>query len=189
MSAHLRARGMRTKLGGGARAFLMMRPTVATLVSHELAHQGFTIGRASNYDDALRILSAEPYDLVMLDLELPDGTSAAELARALRHDRLAASRKAWILVHAEEVADGELRTIKNSGVSSLILGAVSLGTITERLRMMHVDRREFVDALGYVGPDRRVRSVHFPSAADRRDRGKPTEDTGPAQAPGERATA
>ena len=178
MSAHSKERATRTKLGRGARAFLLMRPGIANLVSIELAHQGFTLGRAHNYDDALKLLSAERYDLVMLDLELPDGSNAAELTRALRHDRLAASRKAWVLVHAEEVAEGELRTIKNSGVSSLILGPVSLGAITERLRMMHVDRREFVDANGYVGPDRRVRSIHFPSGADRRDRGKAPDDAG-----------
>jgi DNA-binding response OmpR family regulator len=151
-----------------ARAFVFMGSALANLVSHELSQSGFSLGRASSAEQALEMLSLERYDLLVMGLLLPDGTNAVDLTRALRHDRGAVSRKAWVLVHAHEVADSELRAIKNAGVSSLILGPVSLGAICDRIRMMYSDKRTFVEGREYVGPDRRVRTIHFPGAADRR---------------------
>ena len=172
MSDLLANRSKRSAFARGSRAFIAMAASIGVPVATELTNQGFLVNRSQNYKDIRQILGTDAFQLVILDLVLPDGSSATELVRSLRHDRLAASRKAWILLHADALPEGELRAIKNAGVSSLIIGAVSLGTIVDRLKMMLTDKREFVDAPNYVGPDRRVRSAHFPDEVNRRGKNK-----------------
>lgn len=60
-------------------------PDIVALVSYNLKKEGFSIGSASDGEEALRMARQESYDLVVLDLMLP-GMHGLEVCRALRKD-------------------------------------------------------------------------------------------------------
>jgi len=56
---------------------------IADAVALNLREEGFTVDTASRGDDGLRLATAEPYDLIVLDLMLP-GVDGREICRAVR---------------------------------------------------------------------------------------------------------
>lgn len=60
-------------------------PDIVALVGYNLKKEGFTVGSASDGEEALRMLREGVFDLVVLDLMLP-GMHGLEVCRALRRD-------------------------------------------------------------------------------------------------------
>jgi DNA-binding response OmpR family regulator len=60
-------------------------PDIVELVAHYLAGEGFEVRSSANGTEALRLLRAEPYDLLLLDLQLP-GLDGLSLCREVRQD-------------------------------------------------------------------------------------------------------
>jgi CheY-like chemotaxis protein len=154
------------------RALVLADAYFKSLVAEVLRDENFSILRAPDAAAALSKLTTEAFDLVVLDYHLPGGMDAGTFTQNLRRNPKAASRRAWVLVFAREVTASDVRQLRNCGVSSLLVGSLQLGRIQERIKVMAQDRRSFVDAPGYVGPDRRVVSEYFPTSQDRREQAK-----------------
>lgn len=151
-----------------ASGLVLLEPLLQRVVCQELLHRGFTTAVGTDPADALQELAREAYDFVLTDLVLADGTAAAAFAQKLRFNRDAASRRAWIAVVVHSLEDVNLALLRNAGISSVILGEVTLGSVGEQLERMRKDRRVFIDAPGYVGPDRRCKTKAWPDRANRR---------------------
>jgi DNA-binding response OmpR family regulator len=157
-------------------ALVLADSYVKGLVAEVLRDQGFSILRAPDAQTALAKLLVEKFELVVLDDQLPGGTDAGAFTLALRRHPTSASRRAWVLVIARTIGANEVRRMRNCGISSLLVGTLQLGKIEERIRVMANDRRNFIEAANYVGPDRRIVAEFFPSTLERR--GNLAESTG-----------
>jgi two-component system, OmpR family, response regulator len=73
-------------MGGGGILVVEDEPRIASFLSRALSACGFNVVRASNGRSALTMLEREPYDLVLLDLLLPelDGFEFLERSAQLR---------------------------------------------------------------------------------------------------------
>ena len=85
-------------------------PTNCDLLSRQLKRQGYTVTTATNAQQALRLLKAIPYDLILLDVIMP-GMNGVELLQQLkRHDD-------WrhipvIMISALDEIEGAVRCIE-----------------------------------------------------------------------------
>ena len=77
-------------LEGAGRTVLMVDddPDVRTSVSRGLRHSGFDVRVAANGKEALRLLSSESHDALVLDVQMPelDGVAVVTALRALGND-------------------------------------------------------------------------------------------------------
>ena len=84
----------------------------------------------------VRRLAADPFDLVILDQDLPV-QSAAETAQALRDQEAAAGRQQGpILVMASRSLDGSLARLLAAGVSDFVAKPLVAGTVREALERL-----------------------------------------------------
>ena len=58
-------------------------PGIAFALEADLRTEGYAVTVATNGDDALRLASANPFDLILLDVMLP-GKDGFDVCRALR---------------------------------------------------------------------------------------------------------
>lgn len=95
---------------GGMILVIDDNPTNCDLLSRQLKRQAYTVTTATNAQQALRLLKAIPYDLILLDLIMP-GMNGIELLQQLkRHDD-------WqhipvIMVSALDEIDGAVKCIE-----------------------------------------------------------------------------
>jgi DNA-binding response OmpR family regulator len=142
----------------------------ASMVAELLRESGFEVVVGKEPAAALARLRAERFKLLVLDELLGDGSRAAALIKGLRRDATAASRKAWVLAMVAVATPENVAELRLAGVSGLLVGGVSVRAVAERLGAMRLDKRRFVEAEGYCGPDRRVRIAFVPPGRDRRQR-------------------
>jgi MinD-like ATPase involved in chromosome partitioning or flagellar assembly/DNA-binding response OmpR family regulator len=114
-------------------------PTNCDLLSRQLKRQGYTVTIATNAQQALRLLKAIPYDLVLLDVIMP-GMNGIELLEQLkRHDH-------WrhipvIMISALNEIDGAVKCIELGAEDYLhkpfdpILLKVRIGAYLEKKRL------------------------------------------------------
>jgi len=169
---------------GGTALVLAESHGQAAPLRDALRGENFSTLVATEAEEALARLRERAFDLVILEVRSPgNGEEAAvdlgELTRRLRREETSASRRAWVLVIAPTIARDELLRLRNCGISSLLLGELTIGALAERLALMRQDKRRFVIAPGYVGPDRRVRHDFFPPEKDRRGTGSHEAQTAP----------
>lgn len=153
----------------GRRALVVLGESgLADILRDMLRESGFQVSRAPNAESAEARLCQESFDLVVVEHGGVAGLDAAELSLRVRRNGECCSRRAWFLVLAREVSPTELYRLRDAGVSAILTGALTVERIVARLRSMDRDRRAFIDAPGYVGPDRRFRGDFYPPEADRR---------------------
>jgi phosphate regulon transcriptional regulator PhoB len=79
-------------------------PDLVELIAYNLRKEGFEVSSASNGEDALRMLRAGGYDLVVLDIMLP-GIQGTELCRILRGGEATRSLPVIMLTARTEEVD------------------------------------------------------------------------------------
>ncbi|HEX6179267.1 MAG TPA: response regulator [Thermoanaerobaculia bacterium] len=98
---------------------------VLVLISHILTRQSYTVVTSPNLLTVERLLEAEPYDAILLDLKMPDG-SGVELINALAERNPSILKKVIVVTgalhEAKKIADLPLHAImrKPFEVGSLI---------------------------------------------------------------------
>ena len=88
------------------------------IVEHVLSSMGFSVDKASNGEEAVRLASAITYDLILMDIEMPimDGIQATKAIRSSRKGR----RIPIIALTAHTVPE-KLKQISKVGMNGFIV--------------------------------------------------------------------
>lgn len=78
----------------------------------------------------------------------------ADLARAIRRSHLACRKAPIIMVTAEATASSILGA-RDAGVHEFLRKPFTVGDLTRRIEVVSLKPRNWIEAVGYVGPDRR----------------------------------
>ena len=121
---------------------------------------------ALNVDDALRHLENETFDLVIADYRL-NGPSGADFTRLVRSAH-GGDRFIPIIACTADTTPQIIRELRDAGADEILGKPVSPRTVCAKINSVANARRNFVNAPGFFGPDRRRREQPAPGE-DRRD--------------------
>lgn len=116
---------------------------------------------------ALREIPLRGIDILFCDLNLPsiDGLS---LIKQLRANESNDSRFIPILILTSHTQQRNIEKYRDSGANIVIAKPLSAKAVYDRLGKIAQDPRAFVQATGYIGPDRRFKSDGLPNGIGRR---------------------
>ena len=98
------------KRSGGTILAIDDNPTNCDLLARQLKRQGYLVTTATNATQALRLLKAIPFDLILIDVIMP-GIDGLELLRQLKQDDRFKHIPA-IAISALDAIDGAVRCIE-----------------------------------------------------------------------------
>ncbi len=128
---------------------------------------------------AAQHLTAEPFDLIIIDADLPGPVSGYDLVRRLRRNVRSPNQQAAIILLCGHTAATRVARARDCGVSLLIAKPVSPKVVLDRIHWLARDRRDFVDCGEiYVGPDRRFHEQPEPPSGRE---GRRREDPAPLE--------
>lgn len=142
--------------------------------------------KCAGLERAGRMLSAETYDLIVVDADLPGPLDGFDLVRRLRRESRSPNQQAAIIVLCGHARMSKVKKSRDSGASLLIAKPVSPSVLAKRIQWLARDRRDFVDCGDiYAGPDRRFHEQPEPpdGVAGRRRSDPADAPRGPADAP------
>ena len=103
----------------------------------------------------------EVVDIIIADPEAAGG-EAMEFLRWLRRSNLDPNRFTSILLVAGHIKDGLVKLARDSGANFVIAKPLAPKVLLDRILWVASDKRPFVDAGVYVGPDRRFHTSGLP---------------------------
>jgi len=105
-------------------------------------------------EEFLTKASEKKYDLIMADTKGPDGLIAAVVQR-IRHNEIGSNPFTNIMITTWDTSPEVVRASIRSGVDDLVGRPMSTQQIADRVSGLVSDRKPFVVAEKYIGPDRR----------------------------------
>lgn len=122
---------------------------------------------ASDGESAMRDIPGRHVDLLFCDLYLPkiDGFS---LIKKLRADEGNATRFIPILILTSHTQQRNIMKSRDAGANIVIAKPLSVKAVYDRLAWVAEEPRAFVQAAGYMGPDRRFKTEGVPNGVGRR---------------------
>jgi len=129
--------------GNGRVLIVDDEPAVTTVLSAQLRNAGWEPRQASSADEALRMVSADPPDVILMDVLMP-GMSGYEATRRLKHDPRTASIPVILLTGLSGIED-KLNGL-DAGADEFLSKPVSVAELIVRLRTM-VRLRRFEEEL------------------------------------------
>jgi DNA-binding response OmpR family regulator len=129
-----------------------------------------TIYRCLSLDEAQKLLDSKVVDLVVTEGELSEGDACA----FIRNLRMSSSPNNCVpvVMTRGHVRLSDLHKTRDIGVNYFIAKPVTPQVLLERILWVLRDKRPFVKADGYIGPDRRFKFEGPPPGSD----GRRTED-------------
>ena len=128
--------------------------------------------RCGSVADAKRVAASQSFDLVITDCHLPDldGYDFVHWLRRSGHESNAFIPVIIVTSHTQrsKVAKG-----RDCGANYVVAKPLKPGVLLDRLVWVARDRRPFVKAGEYVGPDRRWKADPPPEGSDRRSGEEP----------------
>ena len=123
------------------------------MLERALAQQGYAVATAENGRKALEILSAEPFDVVLLDILMPELDGYETLARIKQHPVL--RHLPVIMISAVDEMDSVVRCIEMGATDylpkpfnpALLRARINTSLAEKRLRDLE---REYLEQVGYV---------------------------------------
>jgi DNA-binding response OmpR family regulator len=111
-------------------------PDLATAIAASLRHDGYAVDIAANRADALERVAANNYDLISLDLSLPDG-DGVDICRSVSTEAgsPAAPRPKIIMLTARDSIDDRIRGL-DEGADDYLAKPFSLGELGARVRAL-----------------------------------------------------
>jgi len=125
---------------------------------------GFDLRRQTkclNIRDAKAATQSAEFDLVLVEAALADG-SGFEFIRWLRRDGPEANRTASVLVVTSGTRLDDVGGARDSGANFVLAKPITPQVLLQRIIWLGRDRRMFVEAAGYAGPDRRFKAFGPP---------------------------
>lgn len=121
--------------------------------------------RAETADEAVKILEVDEVDLVVVDSALPD-MDGFELVRWIRRCPHPTNRiTPCILINSRTSAE-HVQRARDCGANFLVAKPVSPTVLFERAAWISRENRKFVEAEGYIGPDRRFSAMGPPAGTN-----------------------
>jgi PAS domain S-box-containing protein len=114
------------------------------MLSQRLLGNGFDVDTAANGPEALARVEATPYDLILLDIQMP-GMSGLDVLRALRADHSPAQLP--IIVVTGRTASDDIVEVLSLGANDYVAKPVDLPIALARIRTQ-LSRRQAEKALG-----------------------------------------
>lgn len=130
---------------------------------------------AKNAETALKTLDANVPDIIFCEWELPDMTGI-ELIRRLRSDPNSVHRMTPIIFVTAHTQKRHVTTARDSGVTEYLAKPFSSRLIYSRICAVLERPRAFIEAEGFVGPDRRRKHDPYMVAQARRSADKVTAE-------------
>lgn len=133
----------------------LRRLVVSALQSHRIK---IVLESGAGQEGFLMFCEKSP-GLVLADWET--GTmSGIELTRRIRSDQQSPDRRVpVILMLANNTSIEHINDARNAGVTGLLLKPFSSGDLIKHIHYAVDDRREFIEAANYTGPDRRTKPL------------------------------
>ncbi len=129
---------------------------IRRLIRSAMSALGFVnITEVRSVDEAISALNTVPVDLLCLDLDV-ETDKVCKAIREVRNNR--AGPNPFVVIIAmtwQPKQDVVMRTL-NSGTDDLVTKPVSAQKLLDRVTRMVRERKNFVVAPGYIGPDRRL---------------------------------
>jgi CheY-like chemotaxis protein len=132
---------------------------------------GRQITAAGATADALRCLSTEPYDILILDQHLGRGDDGVQFVRRIRNDPASPNPFLPILMLTGHSEERLVTAARDAGVSEFLAKPFTAAGLLKRVEVLIMQPRPFVRSASYFGPDRRRRADPSYSGPQRR---KPT---------------
>ncbi len=131
------------------------------------------IRKCTTVEDADAVTANASFDLVVVDCDLPDG-SGFDLVQRLRRAEENANRLAPILLVCGHTAPSNITRARDCGANFVVAKPLTPPVVYDRLMWLGREQRKFVEAEGYVGPDRRHKAFGPPPG----EKGRRHDDLG-----------
>lgn len=160
-------------------------PYICMLIHGMLRAFGATkVMEAKNSIDALKILSQQKVDVLLCDSRLrPHG--GLTITNSIRRNADNENRTIPILLMTSDTRDTTIKYARDAGANMVLAKPISPAALYDRLSWVALNRRQFVDAPSYFGPDRRFKIEGYPGGVGRRKGDNETdvaEESGPTLA-------
>lgn len=138
---------------GDPRASILVIEDVATvrrLIASMLAKHGFAVAEAEDWAEAVAQLDQTSFDVVLLDLELPDG-DGLDLCRLLRDGERGGD--AYIVIVSGRTTEADRIQGLDAGADDYLVKPFSPEELVLRIEaMLRRPRRRLTDPVGDLGP-------------------------------------
>lgn len=116
----------------------------------------YTIIEAPNGHDALEFLKGNRIDIAIADLNM-EPINGMEFLIAVRHAKDSPNPFLPVILATGDTRISTIKAARDAGVNAFLSKPVSVRTLAERLIFVLQDRRRFIRAKTFFGPDRRFR--------------------------------
>lgn len=142
-------------------------------MAHGLGFQDVT--RALNAAEANAALKREQIDLIITEARIGED-DAYGLIRELRRAADSANRYCPVIVTQGHVRPEDVANSRDAGANFVLLKPITPQVLLQRILWVLRDKRNFVEAPNYVGPDRRFKFEGPPIGSD----GRRKDDVAPS---------
>jgi len=122
--------------------------------------------RCESIAEAEKVIKLKPMDLIVIDPAIGAGAGYGFIV-GLRHSAGPSCHAPVILVSGH-VRHADIEQARNTGANFVVTKPLSPAVLLQRILWIARDQRPFVEAGGYVGPDRRFKFVGPPGDSDGR---------------------
>jgi CheY-like chemotaxis protein len=126
--------------------------------------QGFGVReqiRCASAIEATEIVKRRMVDLILVDCAMPQ-MDGYDFVRWLRRETPQPTCLTPVIMLTGHAAPSKVQKSRDCGASFVVTRPLTPGVLLQRIMWLATDKREFVQAETYVGPDRRVRNFGPP---------------------------
>lgn len=116
----------------------------------------YTIIEAANGQEALEILTCNQVDIAIVDLNM-EPVNGMEFLISVRQAKDSPNPFLPVILATGDSRIPTIKAARDAGVNAFLTKPVSVRTLAERLIFVLQDRRKFIRAKTFFGPDRRFR--------------------------------
>ena len=109
---------------------------------------------AENGEEAFKIQQRKPVDIALVDWVMTP-MNGLEFTRKVRTDQSSAERELPIIMITAHTEEERIFAARDAGVTEILTKPVSAEGLYSRIHSVIMNPRPFIDAAGFVGPDRR----------------------------------
>lgn len=116
----------------------------------------YTIIEAANGREALEMLTCNTVDIAIADLNM-EPVNGMEFLISVRRAKDSRNPYLPVILSAVDATIPTIKAARDAGINAFLTKPVSVRTLAERLIFVLQDRRKFIRAKTFFGPDRRFR--------------------------------